>query len=349
MTALGRGRDELFHEERVREFLEERGIGSGPVSAERIGEGQSNVTFRVRRGDADLVLRRGPRPPLPPSAHDMLREARILAALAPSGLPVPEVLAVCDDASLLGVPFYVMPYVSGEILTDREPAGWDDPAARRAVSEQLVDTLVALHAVPIDEEPLAGIGRPDGYLERQLRRFGGLWEGVSRREVPLVAELGSWLATRVPVPQRRSVAHGDYRLGNLMFARPAGGLPRAALILDWEMATLGDPLADLGYLLATSAEAGAPTSVMQLSPVTRLPGYLRRDELAERYAAATGLDLSRIAWYEALALWKAAIFCEAIRTRWLDGERPGDASFAPRLDLGVPELLEQAHDIARGA
>lgn len=344
----GRGRDELFHETRIRAFLEERGLGHGPLSAERIGEGQSNVTFRVRQGDADLVLRRGPKPPLPKSAHDMLREAKLLDALQQSEVPVPRVLATCDDPSLLGVPFYVMPFVDGEILTSAEPAGWDDPAVRRSVGEQMVDTLVALHAVPIDEEPLSGLGRPSGYLERQVRRFASLWAVNSRRDVPLVAELGERLASHRPASQRFSVAHGDYRLGNLMFARQGAEPPGVVLVLDWEMATLGDPLADVGYLLATAAEAGSPASVMQLSPVSRQPGYLRRDELAERYSAATGLDLAEISWYQALALWKAAIFCEAIYTRWLDGERPGDTTFAPTLIHGVPELLEQAHDILRG-
>ncbi len=343
------GPDELFHEGRISDFLQQHGLGRGPISAERIGEGQSNVTFRVRHGDADVVLRRGPKPPLPKSTHDMLREAKILSALGPADVPVPKVLATCADESLLGVPFYVMPFVHGEILTEREPARWGDLDVRRAVSEQLVDTLVALHAVPIDSEPLAAIGRPDGYLERQVRRFGALWEGNTRREVPLVAELAEWLARREPASQRFSVVHGDYRLGNLMFARRANELPTTALILDWEMAALGDPLADVGYMLATAAEAGAPESVMQLSPVTRLPGYLNRSELAERYASASGLDLSNVAWYQVLALWKAAIFCEAIYTRWLGGERPGDTSFAPKMDSGVPELLEQAHEITRSA
>ncbi|WP_053383239.1 phosphotransferase family protein [Leucobacter celer] len=338
-----RGPDELFHRSRVAAFLEEHGIGRGPVDADRIGDGQSNVTFRVRGGGRDLVLRRGPRPPLPKSTHDMVREARLLRALAPSGVPVPEVLAVCEDPSVLGVPFYVMPYSAGEILTEDEPLPWRFPAVRRLVSEQVVDTLVGLHEVPVGSGPLAELGRPEGYLERQVRRFGALWEVNSRRDVPLVAELGAWLAARTPSPQRAGIVHGDYRLGNLMFG-PAGlGDPRVTLVLDWEMATLGDPLADLGYLMATSAEHGRPGSVMQLSPVTALPGYLRRHELAERYATRTGLDLSGIDWYQVLALWKAAVFCEAIYSRWLAGERPGDTTFAPRLETGVLDLLEQAH------
>lgn len=343
-----RGADELFHPGRVGQFLVERGIGSGEVDAERIGDGQSNVTFRVTGGGRDLVLRRGPRPPLPKSTHDMVREATLLRALAPSGVPVPEILAVCEDERVLGVPFYVMPYTEGVIITDIEPEPWRDPSSRRRVSERLVDTLVGLHGVPIGSGPLSGLGRPEGYLERQVRRFGALWEVNTGREVPLVAEIGSWLAARLPESQGASVVHGDYRLGNLMFA-PAGlGAPRVALVLDWEMATLGDPLADLGYLMATSAEQGMPSSVMQLSPVTAQSGYLRRHELAERYATRTGLDLSGIDWYQVLALWKAAVFCEAIYSRWLAGERPGDTTFAPRLESGVLELLDQAHALILG-
>ena len=347
-TMSDRGPDALFHRARVSRFLAERGIGSGDVHAVRIGDGQSNVTFRVTGGGRDLVLRRGPRPPLPKSTHDMVREARLLRALGASAVPVPEILAVCEDEAVLGVPFYVMPYTEGVILTDSEPEPWREPASRRRVSERLVDTLVDLHRVPIDAGPLAELGHPEGYLDRQVRRFGALWEVNTRRDVPLVSELGAWLAARIPVSQTSSLVHGDYRLGNLMF-EPAGlGLPHVALVLDWEMATLGDPLADLGYLMATSAEEGRPGSVMQLSPVTSLPGYLRRHELAERYAERTGLDLSGIDWYQVLALWKAAVFCEAIYSRWLAGERPGDTTFAPRLEAGVLELLEQAHALVRG-
>ena len=338
----GRGKDELFHEQRVAEFLASHGLACGPVRAERIGEGQSNVTFRVQGSGCDLVLRRGPAPPLPKSAHDMLREAALLRALGPASLPVPAVLAVCEDESLLGVPFYVMNHVSGAVLTTEEPAGFSEPNVRRTVSEEVVDVLVGLHGVPVDGEPLASFGRPTGYLERQVRRFRGLWEAGARRELPLVGELADWLLAHQPASQRAGLVHGDYRLGNLMFALDASGEPSVAAVLDWELATLGDPLADLGYLLATWAEAGQPGSVMQLSPVTSRPGYLTRGELAERYALKTGLDLSGIGWYETLACWKAAVFCEAIRHRWLDGERPADTSFGPLLERGVPELLEQA-------
>lgn len=340
----GRGPDELFHEERIASFLEARGLGSGPVGAERIGEGQSNVTFRVRNAERDLVLRRGPAPPIPRSAHDMLREASLLRTLGPTAVPTPTVLATCDDPAMLGVPFYVMEHIQGEVLTTAEPPGFDTRRARRVVSEEIVDALVSLHQIPIDEEPLASFGRPGGYLERQVARFRSSWEASARRSLPLVDEVADWLATHVPTSQRYSLVHGDYRLGNLMFDMGPTDEPRVVALLDWEMAALGDPLADLGYLLATWATQNHPSSVMQLSPITARDGYFGRGELAERYSEMTGLDLGGLGWYETLALWKAAIFCEAIYYRWLDGERPSDTSFGPFLEFGVQELLEQAHD-----
>ncbi|GAA4282661.1 phosphotransferase family protein [Brevibacterium daeguense] len=320
-------------------FLDEHGIGTGRIEAQRIGDGQSNITYRIRREGADVVLRRGPRPPLPRSAHNMVREARVQQAVAAHDVPVPEVLAICEDESLLGVPFYVMNFLTGDVITDEEPARLANPASRRQLGENMVDALLSLHSIDVSSGPLSELGRPSGYLERQVRTFSSLWGVNSRREIPEVGELAERLGARVPTTQRHSVVHGDYRLGNLMIA--ASGTPEVSAILDWEMATLGDPLADLGYLVATYSDRGAPDSVMDLSPVTRLEGYPTADELAERYGATSTLDLGDLPWYKALALWKAAIFCEAMYTRYLAGERPGD-TFAPKLETGVPELLHRA-------
>lgn len=326
--------------DRVAEFLDASGIGAGPLQVSRIGAGQSNVTFRIKRHRADVVLRRGPRPPLPPSTHDMVREAHIQAVLAPLGVPVPRILAVCADPNVLGVPFYVMDRLDGDVLTDAVPAHLDTATQRRAVSEAVVDTLVRLHSVDTSHGEIAGIGRPDGYLERQLRRFAGLWEMAATRELPAVAEMAAWLEAHRPDTQRTALIHGDYRTGNLMFR--ASGPARVQAVLDWEMATLGDPLADLGYLTATWTEAGTPPTFMDLTPVTALPGFLTRAELAARYNERFGLDLSALPWYQALALWKAAIFSEAIYGRWQKGERGGDARFGEVLAAGVPQLLEVA-------
>jgi aminoglycoside phosphotransferase (APT) family kinase protein len=328
--------------DRVAEFLDASGLGTGPLHISRIGEGQSNVTFRIKRHGADVVLRRGPRPPLPPSTHDMVREAHIQAVLAPLSVPVPRILAVCADPNVLGVPFYVMKHLDGDVVTDSIPAHLDAPAQRRAVSEAVVDTLVQLHSVDTSHGEIAAIGRPDGYLERQVRRFAGLWEMVATRKLPAVGELAAWLEANRPDTQRTALIHGDYRTGNLMFK--SSGPARVQAVLDWEMATLGDPLADLGYLTATWAQAGTPGTFMELTSVTALPGFLTRDELAARYNMHFDLDLSALPWYQALALWKAAIFSEAIYGRWQKGERGGDAGAV--LEAGVPQLLEVASGFA---
>jgi aminoglycoside phosphotransferase (APT) family kinase protein len=302
----------------------------------RIGTGHSNATFLLVRGDRRLVLRRGPRPPLPPSAHDMLREARVLGALQ-GRARVPRVLAVCRDEAVLGVPFYVMEELHGDVANETLPPVLADPAARRAAGHDLVDALTELHAVDRDAAGLADLGRPDGYLERQLTRFEALWEHNATRDLPLVRELGSWLAAERPRSSGAAIVHGDYRMGNVMLEREQ---PRVLALLDWELATLGDPLADLGYLVATWSDASSPGTVLELSPVTRAEGFPGRRELVARYAERSGRAVDALAWYETLALWKAAVFCEGLYGRALRGE--ADDAWTRSLDEGVPGLLRAA-------
>jgi aminoglycoside phosphotransferase (APT) family kinase protein len=325
-------------------FLDAHGLGRGPLVAQRIGDGSSNVTYLVEREGARVVLRRPPRPPLPPSAHDVLREARLLRALQPTAVRVPAVLATCEDADVLGVPFYVMPVVEGQALTDRLPEPLDGPAQRARIADELVDALVALHAVDVDAVGLADFGRPAGYLERQVRRFTGLWEVNRQREVPAVDEVAGLLAAAVPAESAATIVHGDYRLGNVLFAATAPA--RLTAVLDWELATLGDPLADLGYLAATWSDAGSPGTVLERSPVTRAAGFPRSAELVERYAERTGRAVGDLAFYQALALWKAAVFCEAIYGRWLRGETA--EPWAGTLGEGVPGLAVAARNLLRG-
>ncbi|GAA3733716.1 phosphotransferase family protein [Leifsonia bigeumensis] len=330
----------------VIEFLDAHGLGTGGLLWERIGDGQSNVTYRLERGREEFVLRRGPRPPISKSTHDMVREARIQRLLREEGIPVPEILAVCEDVSVLGVPFYVMSFLDGIVVTDAIPASLNEPHERRATSLAAVDTLAMLHDVDVTKGEISRLGRPDGYLRRQVERFSSLWSAYTQRDMPEVARIGTWLADNMPASQRASVVHGDFRAGNLMFA--AGPPARVTAILDWEMATLGDPLADLGYFTATYAEPGSRVTPLELTSVTREPGYLTRQELIEEYhRRQPHLCLEPLPWYQALALWKAAIFCEDIYTRWLRGERPGDM-FAPTLEAGVPALLERARAFAGG-
>lgn len=326
------------------DYLDAQKLGSGPIRWDRIGEGQSNVTFRIRRDDLDVVLRRGPRPPIPKSTHDMVREAKIQKVLGAQGVAVPNILHVCEDESVLGVPFYVMDFVPGTVVTDTLPDFLAEAADRRALSEALVDCLVDLHSVDVTVPDVAALGRPDGYMERQVKLFAFLWEKNTQRDLPEVSRLGEWLAANIPTTQRHAVVHGDYRAGNAMIA---SSLPvEVSAILDWEMSTLGDPLADLGYFLVTYTDNEHPRTVMDLTPVTADEGFLTRAELAARYQEKTGLDLSVLPWYEAFALWKAAIFSEAIYTRWLNGEAPAAGDFTGSLETGVPELIAAAESIA---
>ncbi len=335
----------LVVREPLEEFLDAHGIGEGRAEAERIGEGHSNITFLVRRGDARVVLRRPPRPPLPPSAHDVLREARLLRALEGTEVRVPRVLAVGDDEAVLGVPFYLMEEVHGSVLASRVPDQLDTPGQLRRTSEELVDALVEVHDVDWQACGLEGYGKPTGYLERQLRRFSGLWEHNKTRELPVVDELGAWLRENMPESGESTIVHGDYRLGNVMMADAAPA--ELVAIFDWELSTIGDPLADVGYLTVTWVEPNDPEDTMfaNLNAVTRREGFLSREELIARYEERTGRSVSALNWYQALALWKAAVFMEGNYKRFQSGG--SDDEYLGLFDRGVPMLAEKAREIAR--
>jgi aminoglycoside phosphotransferase (APT) family kinase protein len=338
-------RPPLLVREPLAEFLDGAGLGAdSAIEAERIGDGHSNVTYLVRRGAARFVLRRPPRPPLPPSAHDVLREARLLSALAGTAARVPAVLAVCNDESVLGVPFYVMEEVEGTVVTDSLPPVLATPDARARAGEDLIDALVEIHAVDWQAAGLEGFGKPTGYLERQLRRFNGLWEHNKTRELPIVAEVGSWLADNMPESPAATIVHGDYRLGNVMIGHDAP--PRIVSVFDWELATIGDPLADVGYLTVTWVGPDDPADTMfsQLSAVTREPGWPTSADLVARYEECSGRAMGALGWYQALALWKAAVFMEGNYKRFLAGA--SDDAFLAIFDEGVPALAEKARELA---
>ena len=335
----------LIVREPLEAYLDSLGVGAGELEAERIGEGHSNVTYLIRRGGSRFVLRRPPRPPLPPSAHDVLRESRLLAALADTPARTPRVLATCADESVLGVPFYVMEEVVGTVVTAELPAALDTAEERARIGDELVDALVEVHGVDWRAVGLEDFGRPTGYLERQLRRFGGLWEHNKTRELPVVQEVGGWLERNLPESPRATIVHGDYRLANTMLSpdRPA----RLLAIFDWELATIGDPLADLGYLTVTWVEAGDPADTMfsSRSAVTRADGFPTRERLIARYEERSGRPVGSLGWYQALALWKAAVFMEGNYRRFLAGST--DDSFLELFDEGVPALAEKAHSLTR--
>src|SRR5262245_45928277 len=246
--------------ENVATFLDARGLGSGPITATRIGDGGgSNFTFLIERGGDRLVLRRPPRPPLPPSAHDMVREARLQNAVRAAGFErLPDIVAVCDDESVIGVPFYVMRYLDGHVITQSLPDGLEDDDARFALGMDLVDTLVEIHAAQGPE--LEAFARPGSYLDRQVKRFTQLWEVNQTRAVPAVDEIGGYLAENVPEHLPPTVVHGDYRLGNTMVS-PVDPTHIVA-VLDWEMGAIGDPRADVGYLLAMYSEPDGRVSAL---------------------------------------------------------------------------------------
>jgi aminoglycoside phosphotransferase (APT) family kinase protein len=325
------------------EFLDARGLGSGSLSAEPVGDGHSNVTYLVSRGSgSELILRRPPRPPLPPSAHDVLREARLLSALADTPARVPGVLAVCEDESVIGAPFYVMERVEGDVITNTMPPALDSPAERARIGSQLIDALVEVHAVDWTAAGLEGFGKPTGYLERQLRRFLGLWEINKTREVAAVERVGTWLAEHLPESGSATIVHGDYRLGNVMFAQEAPA--RLNAIFDWEMATIGDPLADVGYMCTLWVDASDPPRGMwELTGVTRLAGFPSREDLVAMYEERSGRSMRDIRWYTTLALWKSIVFMEGNYKRAVAGST--DDPYLQQFGDGVLELARRAEEL----
>jgi aminoglycoside phosphotransferase (APT) family kinase protein len=332
--------------EPLAEFLDEHGLGEGEIEAIPIGEGHSNVTYLITRDETEVVLRRPPRPPLPPSAHDVLREARLLSALADTPARVPRVLAVCADAETIGCPFYVMEKIEGEVIVTSIPDALDTPLERRRISEQLIEALVEIHSVDWRAAGLQDFGKPTGYLERQLRRFVGLWELNKTREIPAVERVGSWLSQNMPESGAATIVHGDFRLGNTIFA--AAPPARLAAVLDWEMATIGDPLADLGYLCMMWTEAGDPKGGMReaLGGVTRRQGFPTREQLIGAYEQRTGRSMQDLRWYTTLALWKSIVFMEGNYKRALSGTT--DDPYLKQFGDGVLELARQAELVAHG-
>ncbi len=345
--AEANSRPPLLVLEPLRAFLDTHGLGAGELRATPIGEGHSNVTYLLERDGSEIVLRRPPRPPLPPSAHDVLREARLLRALQDTPARVPEVLAVCEEPATIGAPFYVMERIEGEAIVASVPPALDTPGERRRIGEQLIDALVEIHGVDWRAAGLEGFGKPSGYLERQLRRFGGLWELNKTREIPAVESVGAWLAEHMPNPVGTStIVHGDYRLGNTMFATDAPA--RLNAVLDWEMATIGDPLADIGYMCMMWAQKGDPSDGLRahLGNVTRAEGFPTREELIARYEERSRRSVRDIRWYMTLALWKSVVFMEGNYKRAIAGTT--DDPYLRQFGDGVLELAGRAQEVALG-
>lgn len=342
--AEGNDRPPLLVLEPLLAFLDAHGLGDGEPEIGPIGDGHSNATYLFSRGGARFVLRRPPRPPIPPSANDMLREARVLRGLE-GRARVPRVLAVCDDESVIGAPFYVMEMVEGHVVTMAMPELLDTPEERRRTAYELIDALVEVHGVDWRAAGLEGFGKPDGYLERQLRRFLGLWDHNKTREIPAVETVGAWLKDNLPQSPPATIVHGDYRLGNVLLAPEPPS--RIAAILDWEMSTIGDPLADLGYFCTLYVQHDdPPVGKFELSPVTRQEGWPTRAELVARYEERSGRSMTDIRWYQTLALWKSIVFMEGNYKRASSGM--SDDPYLKAFGDGVVELANRAEGLTRG-
>jgi aminoglycoside phosphotransferase (APT) family kinase protein len=340
----------LIDEENLRRYLAQHMAGeeekTAPLAIERISGGHSNETFFIQRGSQEWVLRRPPRGPLLPTAHDVLREYRVLKALNTTSVPTPRVLLACDDSSIIGAPFYLMERVEGIVVRNALPGYADAVAGRRAVSKALIDALVELHGADWRAIGLGDFGKPEGYLERQLRRWSGQLEKSRQRPLPDLDAVTNWLVEHMPVSGPATIVHGDYRLDNVMLAKDEA---RVVAIVDWEMATIGDPLADVGYLLSFWREPDDPEPEFA-SDVWRMmeqPGFFSRTEITQYYAERTGRPVGDMAFYEALAIWKLAILLEGSYSRHRSGTT--DDPFFAQLGEGVPALARRALSVCNKA
>lgn len=312
--------------------------GGEVVVLGRFPRGLSNDTILLQCGSQRLVLRR---PPVGAAAgtHDLLREARIMQGLSRSDVPVPEVITTVDDAAILATPFVINRLVDGiEIAYARPPFVAADQFGVR-IARNAVEMLVRIHAVDLDAVGLADLGHPQGYLERQIRRFTSLWQVNRTREIPLLIEVSRRLRESMPDTSDHTLVHGDYTLANLL-AQHDPALPIAAVV-DWELSTLGDPLADLGYLVASWVLPDDPVrSILHARSVTLIEPFPPSDQLVRQYGDLSGRDTSQVDWYVALALWKDAVIMEGNYKLWLDGRSTNQALAV--LDDGVPQLVASA-------
>jgi aminoglycoside phosphotransferase (APT) family kinase protein len=296
-------------------FQEHIGEVDGPLTFELIAGGHSNLTYRVTdAGGGAWVLRRPPMGHVLATAHDMSREHRIISALGPTSVPVPTALGLCTDDDVNGAPFYVMEFVDGTVARNSSVAAGLTDEQRRTAGESVVDVLVDIHGVDIDAVGLGDLGRRDGYIERQLKRWYGQWEKSKTRELPEIDEVHATLSAAIPEQGPAAIVHGDYRLDNCLL----GADGSIAAVLDWEICTLGDPLADVGLLMVYWSEPDDDEKIPHDSP-TSVPGFGTRKEVLERYAERSGRDVSAVDFYTAFGYWKLACIIEGVYARYAAG------------------------------
>jgi aminoglycoside phosphotransferase (APT) family kinase protein len=327
---------------------------AGSLRGEVIPGGRSNLTYIVDDGERRFVVRRPPLAHVLPTAHDMAREYRVLAALQGTGIPVPHVIALCEDESVIGARFYVMEWIDGHVVRDSLPVEFADTMeTRRTMSSALVATLLQLHAIDPDAVGLGDFGHPDGFLARQVRRWWQQWEASKTRELPSIEELRRRLEETVPAPSAPGIVHGDYRLDNVMYA-PADP-SRIVAVIDWEMCTIGDPLCDVGLLCVYWADDASEAAARTLHgrAITVEDGFYKRADLLRDYAAGTQRDLAALEWYIALGAYKLAIIAEGITARFLMGMTVGEGfetmgEMVPAIVDGGLAALDRLHSSEGG-
>src|SRR5829696_1868714 len=340
--------DEDFDRDAVERYMREHieGLPEGKLEVWQFPSGASNLTYLLKIGDWEGVLRRPPLGPIPPKAHDMGRESRVLASLHEAYPLAPRPYFFCEDESVIGAPFYVMERREGVVVDDSIPEGVEPtPELCRGISRAVADILVELHAVDLYEAGLGDLGRPEGFLKRQVEGWIGRYEKAKTDEVGEVGPLTRWLSERIPESSEPTIIHNDFKLNNLVL--DPDDLTEVRAVLDWEMATVGDPLFDLAVSLSYWTEPGDPQELKEVMPtVTSRPGFTTRKEFMERYAHKSGRDLSEMHWYMVFGYFKLAAILQQIYARWEKGQTT-DERFAD-FEKRVRTLILHANDLAEG-
>lgn len=333
-----------IEEDKVGPWLAEHVAGAvPPFRFELIAGGHSNLTFRVVGADGALfVLRRPPLGHVLATAHDMAREHRIISAVGPTPVPVAPTLGLCEDVEVNGAPFYVMGFVDGVVLDHPEKAAALAPELRHAAGLHLIDVLADLHEVDVDAVGLGDLARREGYVARQLKRWSTQWAASRTRELPAIDEVERLLGEKLPEQQGVAIVHGDYRFGNCL-VEPAAG--RIAAVLDWELCTLGDPLADVGYLGVYWTDPGS--TARRSNDPTGAGGFPSYADLLERYATRTGRDVSGVEYYRAFSSWRLAVISEGVYARYVHGVMADETADIEQFKVGVEQLAEAALTAAR--
>lgn len=331
--------EERFDEDRVASYLRAAVpelVGDGDISFDQFPGGAANLTYRATTAVGEYVLRRAPLGQTAVGGHDMVREHRVLSRLWQAFPQAPRAFHLCEDPAVMGKPFFVMERRVGHVVRDRWPFGED---RRRLVCEELVDTLARLHRVRPADVDLGDLGRPDGFVERQVAGWTRRWHAAKTREVPAMDEVAKRLGASVPDAQDVAVLHNDFKLDNTMVDDDG----HVIAVFDWDMATLGDPLVDVGTTIAYWIDTDGPANAVFGDRVQPLTPYMPTDEVAQRYAVATGHDVDGIRWYVGLAHFRLAVILEQIYTRYVAGQTsdPRFASFEPAAPLLATAALDQ--------